>query len=50
MTRALIQGTVWNLNKSFNISRGAKTTADTLQVHLIKMVKRFEENVFPIPV
>ena len=36
MTELVIQERVWNLNKSFNISRGAKTTADTLQVHLIK--------------
>ena len=36
MTELVIQERVWNLNKSFNISRGAKTTANTLQVHLIK--------------
>ena len=36
MTELVIQERVWNLNKSFNISRGAKTTADTLQIHLIK--------------
>ena len=36
MIELLIQEQVWNLNKSFNISRGAKITADTLQVHLIK--------------
>ncbi len=36
MIELLIQEQVWKLNKSFNISRGAKITADTLQVHLIK--------------
>ena len=36
MIKLLIQEQVWNLNKSFNISRGTKLTADTLQVHLIK--------------
>ena len=36
MIELLIQERVWSLNKSFNISRGAKITADTLQVHLIK--------------
>ena len=36
MIELLIQEQVWKLNKSFNISRGAKITADTLQIHLIK--------------
>ena len=36
MIELLIQEQVWNLNQPFNISRGAKITADTLQVHLIK--------------
>ncbi len=36
MIELLIQERVWSLNKSFNISRGAKITADTLQVHIIK--------------
>ncbi len=36
MIELLIQERVWNLKKSFNISRGTKITADTLQVHLIK--------------
>ena len=36
MIKLLIKEQIWNLNKSFNISRGAKITADTLQVHLIK--------------
>ena len=36
MIKLLIKEQIWNLNKSFNISRGAKITADTLQIHLIK--------------
>lgn len=36
MIELLIYEHVWKLNKSFNISRGAKVTADTLQVRLTK--------------
>ena len=36
MIKLVIHEQVWKLNKSFNISRGAKVTADTLQVLLIK--------------
>ena len=49
MIELLIQEQVWNLNKSFNISRGAKITADTLQVHLIKDGEKVQESAFPIP-
>ena len=36
MIKLVVHEQVWKLNKSFNISRGAKVTADTLQVLLIK--------------
>ena len=36
MIKLEVHEQVWKLNKSFNISRGAKVTADTLQVLLIK--------------
>ncbi len=49
MIELLIQEQVWKLNKSFNISRGAKITADTLQVHLIKDGEKVRESVSPIP-
>ena len=36
MIELLISEQAWDLNKSFNISRGAKLTANTVHVHLIK--------------
>ena len=36
MIELLVNEYVWDLNKSFNISRGAKLTANTVQIELIK--------------
>ena len=36
MIELLVNEYVWDLNKSFNISRGAKLTANTVHVELIK--------------
>ena len=36
MIELLVNEYVWDLNKSFNISRGAKLTANTVHIELIK--------------
>ena len=47
MIELLINEQTWDLNKSFNISRGAKLKANTIHLQLIKNGEKGLVNVFP---
>ena len=48
MSNIQIKHISWDLNKSFNISRGSKTTAETIEVKIERIIFMVMASVFLI--